>query len=206
MKKFTTSILLATAMTLFTVSPASAIVDLGVAGGYTNFNIKDNGSPIIKQSDQSFSGGTVGATAHLSFSIPFLISIGVGPYMTYAPNLAFTGENTVTTYKSSLVRVGGEIKAAILIIPFLSPYAKFGMGSDTMYSTATILGLSTELKYQGLQYQLMAGLGFGVIPGMQIFAEAGWTRATYDVTLSGTTISKVSATGYVLAAGVIFGI
>ncbi len=199
-------LILSGAMALISVSPVSALIDISASGGYTNFKIKDNGSPLIKQSEESFSGGTLGAAVHLSFSVPGLLAIGVGPYLTYAPNLAFTGENTLVTYKSSLMRVGGEVKAGLLIIPFLTPYAKFGMGSDTMTSTATVVGVSTDLKYSGLQYQLVAGLSFGVVPGMQIFAEAGYTKATYDVTFSGTTISKVTADGYVLAAGVIFGI
>lgn len=192
------------AITLTT--PVSAIVDLQVGVGYAGIDYKDNGSPISigTLKDNSFKGASLQFAGHLNFSLPLVLSIGVGPYLTFAPDMSFSGATAVSgvAYSNSQMTVGGEVQAKILAIPAISPYLRFGYGADTLKSIASSGGVSVETKLSGSGYRLLFGLELPLAPFMALFAEGGVTGSSYDVTVFTISGLKAKSTGSLFNVGV----
>jgi len=186
-------------------APAFAIFDAEAGIGYSGFSYTDNGSPasIGKLADNNLKGFGWQAAAHLNFSIPALISFGVGPYIINAPGTSYSGTSSGVTYNGSIFSVGGEVKAKLLAIPGVSPYIKGGIGSNTITVNATVSGVSIEaLKMTGIGYKVMGGLEIGLIPTVFLFLEAGVLGASLDATVVGISGLKASGTGFQAFAGV----
>lgn len=196
------------AISLIAPASVSAIFDAQLGVGYNSLSIKDNGSAgTYYTTDQTFKGAAINGSAHLNFSIPLVLSIGVGPYIVVGPDLNYSGGNlSGVTYANTQFSIGGEIQTKLLVIPVVSPYAKFGFGADTLKSVATAGGLSAELKYSGSGYRLLFGLEIPIVAVISVFAEAGISGATYDGTVFGTSGLKAKTTGAVFNFGVSLGI
>lgn len=190
----------------FCSSPVFAIFDAQASLGYSGIDYKDNGSPasIGSLKDNNFKGMVFGLSGHLNFSIPMVLTIGVGPYLTSGPSMSFSGEvaSSGATYTNTQFSIGGEVYGKLLVIPGINPYAKFGYGADTLKSTAALSGVSVETKFSGSGYRLLFGLEIPVAPMIGIFAEGGILGSTYDVTVVTISGLKAKATGYAVNFGV----
>lgn len=201
-------------LVLSLVAPASvsAIFDAQLGLGYSNVSYKDNGSTgsLGALSDNSYKGAAINAAAHLNFSIPLVLSIGVGPYLSYAPDMNYSGASASSgvTYSNTQTSIGGELVAKLIVIPVVSPYAKFGFGAENLKSTISSSGVTADLiKFSGTGYRVLFGLEVPVAGPVALFAEGGFTGATYDVSLPvlSYTTGKAKSTGYMLNFGVSVG-
>lgn len=187
-------------------TPALAVFDVQAAIGYANIAYVDNGSPtnIGKLKDNSFKGASMTLAAHLNVSFPLVLSLGVGPYMTTGPNMSYSAEvaGIGVTYANSQFTIGGEVYVKVLAIPAISPYAKFGFGSDSLKSVASSGGVSVETNFSGTGYRALAGLELPILPLISLFAEGGVTGSSYDVTVITISGLKAKSTGYLVNFGV----
>jgi hypothetical protein len=193
------------------VSPASAILDAQIGIGYANNSLKDNGSTApYTIPDQTFKGAALNASAHINFSIPLVLSLGVGPYLTYAPDMNYTYANiSGLSFSNTQFTIGGELFAKLLIIPAVSPYAKIGFGADTLKSVASASGVSLDaFKFSGSAFRVLLGLEVPIAGPVAIFGEAGFIAGTYDFSSLGISFpqAKTKSTGFIFNFGVSFGI
>ncbi len=195
-------------MATLAASPVSAIFDAQLGFGYNNVSLSDNGGS-LKVPDQNFKGMTINTSAHLNFSIPLVLSIGVGPYLVYAPDMSYTYSvsGSGVTSSNSEFGVGGEVQFKLLVIPVVSPYAKVGYGIDTLKSTASGGGVSIEAyKFSGNGYRALFGLEISIIGPLALFGEAGFSSMTYDLSVLGASQPnyKTKGTTFVINFGVSF--
>lgn len=184
-----------------------AIFDAQLGMGYNNVSYKDNGSTGGALLDNSYKGAAINASAHLNFSIPLVLSLGLGPYLAYGPDMNYSGAtaSASVTYSNTQMSIGGEVVAKLIVIPVVSPYAKFGFGSENLKSTVSTSGVTADLvKFSGTGYRVLFGLEVPIAGPLALFAEGGFTGATYDVSLplASYTGGKAKSTGYMLNFGV----
>lgn len=203
-KKFISNTIFMISVFMFSTSSSYSIFDAELGIGYAGLTYKDNGSPTSLGSikENSLKGLVFQGAAHLNFSIPSVISIGIGPYAVTGSDLTFSGTAAGVTYSGSLFTIGGEAKAKLLIVPVVSPYMKAGLGSDTVRVDGTASGVKVEiLKMTGLSYRIMAGLEFPIVPLVFIFGEAGFTGTSYEASVIGISGFKTASTGYQINFG-----
>jgi Outer membrane protein beta-barrel domain len=195
-------------MAMLATNPTSAIFDGQLGFGYNNASLSDNGGS-LKVPDQNFKGFAINTSAHLNFSIASVFSLGAGPYLTYAPDMSYTYATSINgiTFSNTQFAVGGEVQFKLLAIPVISPYAKIGYGVDTLKSTVSGNGLSAEAyKFSGNGYRALFGLDISIIGPLALFAEAGFTGMTYDLSSLGNSQPnyKTKGTTFILNFGVSF--
>lgn len=196
------------AMAIAAVHPASAIWDGQLGIGYNQVNLSDNGGS-SKVPDQNYKGATLNASTHLNFSIPGVLSLGVGPYVVYAPDMAYTygSSGSGVTVSNTQFSVGGELQAKVIAVPIVSPYVKLGYGIETLKSTGTANAITVEVyKFSGSGLRVLAGIEIPIVGPLAVFAEGGFTSMTYDLNYISVSQPnyKTKGAAFLINAGVSF--
>lgn len=188
------------------VTPVAAAFDIGAFGGYSSADVKVDNPGVFAGS--TFRGAHFGASGHYLYSVAPWLSVGGGLYVSFAPNMAYSGEISSPNilYTNTGFSIGIEAQAKFSGLPFVSPYVKAGFGSEALRSLATYPGFSIESKIAGSGYRFLGGVDIPLFAQIFLYIEGGIIGAWYDVTVGSTSGGSARSTGYAanLGAGIAF--
>ncbi|MDH5719616.1 MAG: hypothetical protein OEZ13_03250 [Spirochaetia bacterium] len=127
MKSLIRKIIFSAFIISLTAGPAFSIIEIGAEGTYGGYTLTNKDSS-LGEKELKFSGTGAAAYLHLTYGIPKLLTIGLGPSL----DLAWLGYNGaiegITTFAS--VRVAFEIMVGLDIVPYADPFVRIGYGVE----------------------------------------------------------------------------
>ncbi len=169
--KFTKAVLLVCAVLLVLPSSGYALLDVGVYGGYSFAGKIETDTESPKTSGPEF-----GAFAHYNTGLPFLLTLGVGPFYqkTYLSYDLMNKE-----YDATRSMVGLDVYLQVELPIIVHPYIRGGIAVKEWLEYENNTESSTKSEYFKSYYGGL-GVSLKVFPLVSFFGEYLYTRSNQE--------------------------
>ena len=207
-------------MLLF-LEPVFALFEFGADASYLGGTMTENATVLTNTTttNSKFNAGMLSAYGHVTFGIPKVFTVGIGPQLAVAPGSQNNLAASIHKNNLTVARYGADAKFQLEMLPYVSPFVRAAFGRNALSVTTESNGstATTKSEFSGSSYyyNLLAGVQIPLGTMFALVVQGGYTGSTGATGTVTTTVdggasgsssssyaSELSYSGFMFGAGV----